>query len=280
MNGLTKIKDKEFNSIKELVYNKFGIKLDETKKSLVVSRLQSELRKNSFKDFSEYYQFVIRDVSGTALSNLIDKISTNHTFFNREHDHFEYLLESVLPETQKTKKRPGGKKYYIWCAGCSSGEEAYMLAILLTEYFGENNRDWDLGVLATDISDSALDKAKLGIYSNRNIDSIPANLRIKYFNKINGDNWKISEKLKKIVLYCRLNLMRESFPFKSKFDVIFCRNVMIYFDQVTRNNLIAKFHRHTRPEGFLFIGHSETIGRDNKLFNYVRPSVYRMPHDK
>jgi len=269
------LSDREYKLISDLVYRTVGIHLDEHKKALIVGRLQKFLREKEFSNFSQYYDYVNSDPTGQALKTLVTNISTNYTFFFRENDHFTFFLKNVLPQITEMLKKYKSRDLRIWCAGCSSGEEPYTLAILLLEYFGSEIKSWETGVLATDISEKALEKAKNGIYSDENISGIPLPLRNKYFSRYDEKNWIVENQVKKLVLFRRFNLMRESFPFKKKFHVIFCRNVMIYFDKPTQNELVRRFYSNTEPGGYLFIGHSETIPRGDCSYDFIKPAVYR-----
>lgn len=269
------ISQKEFRLLSELIYEKFGIRLTEQKRPLILNRLSKTLRKLGFKSFTDYYQYVLSDSSGNELSNLINSISTNHTFFYREEKHFDFFKKVGLPETIEELIKKKSRDLRVWSAGCSSGEEAYMLAILMLEYFGNEYALWDAGVLATDISQRVLDQAEEGIYAENKISKMPKSLLNKYFVKLKDDNWKVIDKIKKQVIFRRFNLQNEAFPFKRPFHVIFCRNVMIYFDRNTRNELIKKFYQFMEPGGFLFIGHSESIGREQEFFRYIQPAVYQ-----
>jgi chemotaxis protein methyltransferase CheR len=273
--GLLKLSDKEFRKLSELVYAQCGIILGEHKRSLVVGRLNKELKQKGFESFMEYYEYVTHDPTGQALNTLIEKISTNHTFFWRENDHFDFFTNTVLPEEVALMRQRKSRDLRIWCAGCSTGEEPYTLAMLVREYFGRDLRNWDAGVLATDISDRVLRIATEGVYREENLKKLPPRLRNDYFVHADEDVWEVREDLRKMVLFRKLNLMRENYPFKGRFQIIFCRNVMIYFDTPTRNALVQRFYRSMEPGGYLFIGHSESLGRMNCPFRYVRPAVYR-----
>ncbi len=272
---LTKLSDREYKLISQLVYEKSGINLGEQKRALIAGRLNKVLRQNGFDSFQQYYDHISNDPTGTSLTTLIDRISTNHTFFNRENDHFEFFSTKAVPHMVEMMKGRSKKEMRIWCAGCSSGEEPYTLAMLLLEYFGREASFWDLGILATDISTHALDKAMAGVYYPENVNKLPTKLKSKYFKQVAGGNWAVTDKIKSMVLYRKLNLMREEYPFKSKFQSIFCRNVMIYFDKPTRKALVDRFARYTDNTGYLFIGHSETLGRDDLSYRYIRPAVYQ-----
>ncbi len=269
------INDQEFHLIRTLVYDRFGINLTDQKRSLVVGRLQKLLRDEGFASFRDYYECVIRDTSGSALDKLVNRISTNYTYFNREHAHFDFFTQEVLPPLIDRQKKRNSRDLRIWSAGCSSGEEPYMLALLMMEYLGNEYGMWNGGVLATDISDQVLGKAKLGMYGDEQVERIPPQVKYKYFSRQKAGGWLVNEPLKKQVTFRRFNLMNKQFPFKSPFQVIFCRNVMIYFDSETRDALVQRYHQCLEPGGYLFIGHSETLGRQQELFQYVMPAVYK-----
>jgi len=272
---LVKLTEKEYKLISGLVYQKFGINLGEQKKSLIVGRLNKILKQSGFETFQQYYDYVLADDSGAALTTLIDRISTNHTFFYRENDHFEYFAETAIPEIIASHKAQNRKDIRIWCAGCSSGEESYTIAMLLRERLEKESAGWDIGVLATDISTNALNKAIAGVYHDDNVEKLPSNLKNKYLVRHPAGGWRISDNIKSLVLHRKLNLISETYPFKKKFQAVFCRNVMIYFDKVTRNNLIGRFDKYLEDKGWLFIGHSETLGRDHLKFEYLKPALYR-----
>ncbi len=272
---LMTINDQEFKLMRDLIYKKFGINLTDQKKSLMVGRLQKIIRAAGFESFQEYYEYLINDRSEQALGELIDRISTNHTFFNREKDHFHFFVETALPAIVERLEQQNQKDLRIWCAGCSSGEEPYMLLMLMHEFFGSNYSQWDAGILATDISHRALSLARAGNYPQERIADVPEPLRNKYFRRQPDGSYSINDRIKKEATFRRFNLMNERFPFKKPFHIIFCRNVMIYFDQTTRETLIGKFHQFTEPGGYLCIGHSETIGRSQSLYKYLMPATYQ-----
>lgn len=268
------ISSTEFGLIRSLVYDRFGINLTEAKRSLVVGRLQKTIRSMGIATFKQYYEYLVADKSGKALDSLINRISTNHTFFYRESTHFDFFHDKALPEITEMMRHKGSHDLRVWCAGCSSGEEPYMLAMEMLDFFGPVYGQWDAGVLATDISARVLDKAIEGIYSDENVRHVPAFAK-RYFTKIGIDRWAVAEIAKREVTFRRFNLMNETFPFKKPFHVIFCRNVMIYFDQATREGLLKKFYDNLMPGGYFFIGHSESLGREQTLFEYIMPAVYR-----
>jgi len=266
------ITDKEFKQLSEYISDNYGIYLKDEKRSLVMGRLFNVLTQNNFKNFSEYYNYIVSDKTGKAVEVLIDKITTNHTFFMREAEHFRYFRDKVLPYLASTVKE---KDLRIWSAGCSSGEEPYTLAMIIDEFFGREKTGWDTKILATDISGKMLDIAIKGIYSNEKIATLPAGWRLKYLRKLNAEKSILVDKIRNEVIYRKFNLMDEIFPFKRKFHVIFCRNVMIYFDARTKRELINKFYDLTEYGGYLFIGHSESINREETKYKYIMPAVYR-----
>lgn len=275
INGLIDITDKEFKLISNLVYNKFGINLTEKKRSLVVGRLNKLIKGLGLKSFNDYYELVINDATNASLLSLIDRISTNHTFFYREKDHFEYLLNKALPDVVDSIKKKGTKDLRIWCAGCATGEEAYTLAMIINEFIGYQLYDWDVGILATDISVTSLEKAQKGEYTVDRIHDLPISYLNKYLKKIDDGSYEVKNILRNILLFKRLNLMNEKFPFKGKFHIIFCRNVMIYFDKETKDNLINRLYEYMHDGGYLFVGHSESLDRKVCPLIYLQPAVYQ-----
>jgi chemotaxis protein methyltransferase CheR len=266
------ITDTEFNQLVNYIKANYGIKLCNEKKALAVGRLSNVLLQMNFKSFSEYYDYIISDTTGEAANILINRISTNHTFFMREKEHFIYFRDKVLPYLSKMIK---DKDIRVWSAGCSTGEEPSTIAMIIDEYFQEEKNWWDTKILATDISSRVLDIARKGKYSNENISVLPVTWKLNYFNKIDTENSVMTDKIRKDIIYRKFNLIEEVFPFKKKFHVIFCRNVMIYFDDQTKRNLTRKFYDMTEPGGYLFIGHSESINRDDTKYKYIMPAVYR-----
>jgi len=266
------ITEQEFLRLAAYIKDNYGINLKIEKLSLVTGRLSTILMQKNFRSFSEYYEYIVSDKTGEAATTLINKISTNHTFFMREVDHFYYFRDKVLPYFKMQIK---DKDLRIWSAGCSSGEEPYTLAMIIDEYFGKEKYTWDTKILATDISTKVLEKAQKGIYSYEDIQALPNLWKSTYLKKLTESNWEISGKIKSEIIFRKLNLMDEVFPFKKKFHVIFCRNVMIYFDTKTKRELIQKFYNSMEPGGYLFIGHSEALNREETAFKYIMPAVYR-----
>lgn len=179
-----------------------------------------------------------------------------------------------MPKICEKTELEGAIKLRLWCAGCANGQEAYTLAIILKEYFGDSFNQFKPAILATDISISALKNAVEGYYTEEGLSGIPKNLQKKYFDLNKDGSGTAKKELKDVILFKRLNFMNSTFPFKNKFNIIFCRNVMIYFDNKTKENLVDKFHKYMMNQSWLFVGHSETLGRKNNNFKYIKPSTY------
>ncbi len=272
MNNMKPITEKEFNNLVNFVKTKYGVNLS-NKKALVIGRLQNYIEQSGFNSFSEYLDVVMSDKTGNAITTLVNKVTTNHTYFMREPDHFNFFKNTVLPYLEKTESAK--KDLRIWSAGCSTGEEPYTIAMIIDEYFGTEKSLWNTVMLATDISTKVLETACNGIYSNESIEVLPQKWKFNYFKKIDEEKSVISDNIKKEVVFKKFNLMEEVFPFKRKFHVIFCRNVMIYFDLKTRIELVNKFYDFLEAGGYLFIGHSESLIREETKFKYILPAIYR-----
>ena len=269
MNGIT---DKEFNNIREYAKKSFGINLSNEKKTLVFSRLNSVIKKLGLNNFDEYYNYLKNDKTGEAVKVFMDRLTTNHTYFMRETDHFDYFYQTVLPDIEK--KYQDKKDIRVWCGGCSSGEEAYTLQILLSEYF-ENKPGWNIDLLATDISTSVLVKASKGVYSKESLEAMDKKWIKKYLREYDSENMVFKDDIKRRIIFRRFNFMDDKFSFKQKLHVIFCRNVMIYFDNQTREKVVSKFYDCTIDEGYLFIGHSESLSNTSSNYKYIMPAVYK-----
>lgn len=270
------MKQSTFEQFAAVVQHNFGIKLPPEKKALLESRLFKLMNDNHDKpelsSEDAFLAYVRNDSTGQAISMLAEAITTHHTFFMREADHFEYYNKEVLPYLADTI-RDGDVR--TWCAASSTGEEAYILAMLLEDFFSVRGPQWETTLLATDLSKEVLERAKTGLYPLESVRFLPAHWQTRYFH-VTGDGYcQVVETLRHKVLFRQFNLISPVFPFKRPFHVIFCRNVMIYFDVPTRDLLIQKFADFLEPGGYLFIGHSEVIDRQIHDFDYVMPSVYR-----
>lgn len=266
------ITEDEFDKLAAYIHSNYGIYLTDKKKLLMTGRLSNLLEAKAIHNFTDYYNYVISDCTGQAVTELVDKMTTNHTYFMREVDHFHYFRDSVLPYLSNAITDCDLR---VWSAGCSSGEEPYTLSMIIHDFFGCNRLFWNTQLLATDISHNILEKAIAGTYTESGIALLPPNWKKKYFKSIEANEYVISETIKNDVVFQRFNLMEPVFPFKKRFHVIFCRNVMIYFDEKTKEELVHKFYEMTEPGGYLFIGHSESLNRAMTDFKYIMPAVYR-----
>lgn len=266
------ITQKEFQQLAGYIKSRYGIYLKKEKEAFLVGRLQRVLDQGGFTSFTDYYNYITNDKSGDAVNTLVNRITVNHTFFMREADHFYYLRDTVLPYLVNTVK---DKDLRIWCAASSTGEEPYTLAMVIDDFLGKEKKNWDAKILATDLSSRVLEIAKKGVYDSECIAPLPAAWKMNYLRKIDEHSHMIEDKIKNEVIYRKFNLVDNFYPFKKKFHVIFCRNVMIYFDNETKNKLINRMYDLLADGGYLFIGHSETIAKDVSRFKYLKPAVYR-----
>ena len=272
------LSNEEFELFRRLIYDICGISLTISKRELVKSRLTKRLTKVGIDTFNDYYKYVTKiDKTGKELVHLIDSISTNKTDFFREKKHFDFLNTTLLPSLISSKAKDGNKKLRIWCAASSSGEEPYTLAMTVFNHLKPNN-GWDVKILATDISTKILQIAINGIYKKELLKDIPPGTISAHFSSVIVENtscYKVKDHLRNIITFRRFNLMTPEFPFKNPFDFVFCRNVMIYFDPEIQDRLVSKFYDCLPKDGYLFIGHSETLSRSNASFKYIRPAVYQ-----
>ncbi len=247
----------------------YGINLEQ-QLQLVETRLDPMVRARGFTGYGPYLDYVIADKTKEESKALVTRLTTNYTYFMREVQHYEYLTKTILPKLRDTLPT---KDLRIWSAGCSSGEEAYTTAMVLDDFFGVAKREWDSTVLATDISQPVLQMARDGVYPEERLQKLSPAWRAKYFQRVDPTHYRISPALQKEVVFQPFNLM-ERFPFRKKFHVIFCRNVMIYFDTPTVNNLLNRFYDSLEVGGHLFVGLSETVNQEVSKLKFAQPSIY------
>ena len=265
------IDQRTFQKFCELIYDKAGIKLGPQKEALVSARVSKRMRSLEICDFDEYYQYVERDETGGELVELLNAISTNVTHFFRESRHFELLGPMV-----QCWEAQGQNRFRIWCAASSTGEEPYSIAITLRESL-EDLRD--VKILATDLSTNVLAVAREGIYEQKHIENLPKGVIAKHFTAQRHSSMEkvycVHDELKRMITFARLNLAHPPFPMSGPFDVIFCRNVVIYFDKQTQRTLFDRFAEILAPDGWLFIGHSESLFRVTERFRLVGRTIHR-----
>jgi chemotaxis protein methyltransferase CheR len=261
----------EFAKIRRLAYETFGLDLRSGKETLVAARLSKQMRDSAFRSFDDYYRHVVEDTTGEALTHLIDCLTTNHTSFFREPAHFDFLRKTFLPEW---KSRHGLK---IWSAACSTGEEPYSIALCLIEELGPGAGK--ARILATDISTRVLAAAKKGIYSADRMSGISEAMLRRYCLRGEQDwegSYRVKKELRDLVDFERVNLLDPQAQTR-RFPLIFCRNVMIYFDKPTQQRAIDSLVRSLEPGGYLLTGHAESLNGIDHGLQYVQPAIYRKP---
>jgi chemotaxis protein methyltransferase CheR len=256
----------EFDHIRQLAYRTFGLDLKSGKEELVSARLRRLVRGGGFQSFQDYYRHVVADSTGAALAGMIDALATNHTAFLREPDHFQFLRQHVLPSLAERQS------VEIWSAACSTGEEAWTLAFILNEALPSRT----IRIAATDISNKALRFAERAVYPDERCQGLPAEWLSRYFVRETGTPraWRVCSRIQSQASFRRINLVK---PYVSHrlFPVIFCRNVMIYFDRETQERVVAQLAACLEPGGYLFVGHAESLTRISHSLEYVQPAVYR-----
>ena len=264
--------EEEFVRIAKYIKNRYGIDMSH-KKVIVNGRMENYIRSGGWKSYGEYMDAVEQDTTDTLENALVNLLTTNHTFFMREAEHFTYFKQVVLPWLKKKEKNT--KDLRIWCGAASTGEEPYTLAMVIKDFFGLEHPSWDTKILATDVSTEVLQQAIDGIYTREQIEALPGAWRRRFFREMpDGNCCKATIELKNEVIFRKFNLM-ESFPFRRKLHVVFLRNVMIYFDDETKNELVQKIYDILEPGGYLFVGQTETIDRNKVPFEMVQPSIFR-----
>ena len=267
------LSDNDFSRVSRVVYEHCGINLKSEKRALVQSRLAKLVRSSGFSSYSDYLDYVLRDPDNAEFTDFIDRLSTNLTSFFRENRHFDYLKSSVLPRLTAGSAAP---RVRCWSAGCSSGQEPYSLAMTIAEFIPEAKRA-NVKILASDISTQMVSTAKMGRYPKAKLDGIDSALLKKYFSPAQGagsKDYQVSNELRKMIVFKQINLMKP-WPITTMVDIIFCRNVMIYFDKQTQQSLINRFYDQLVPGGMLFIGHSESLSGTKHSFKYMEPTIYR-----
>lgn len=264
------INDQDFRRFVDFIHKNYGIDLNK-KRHLIETRLNTTIKELGYSNFTDYIDFIIKGKSAKDIENMLNKVTTNYTYFMREQEHFSYFMKEILPNLMLKKK---DRSLNIWSAGCSSGEEPYTISILLKEYLGVGASKWDTRVLATDISQRVLTAAQKGVYERQALKDVPEAWKKKYFKNLENDKVQVSQDIRNNVIFRPFNLM-DPIRFKKKFDVIFCRNVMIYFDQSTKHDLTERFFDATAPSGYLLIGHSETLDKNATSYHYIMPATYQ-----
>ncbi len=264
---MIKLENNTLNVISELIYKKSGIKIDKSRKEWLIRRIEKRLDELSLQNINKYINRLLYDITGEEIQNLIEIITINETYFFRNMPQLEIFKDIVLEKIFKEKKL---KNLKIWSAGCSIGCEPYTIAIILKEKLKSNFKDWNIIIEATDIDRTALKKAEEGIYNKREVQYVEDILLKKYF-EIKDNNYIIRDEIKNMVKFKLSNLNNEKDNEKMMiYDVIFCRNVLIYFDDEIQKKIVKMFYEHLNSPGYIFLGHSESLSRLSRLYTLQR----------
>jgi chemotaxis protein methyltransferase CheR len=274
------LSDSEFEFLKDLVYKRVGIFLAPHKKILVQSRLSLRLRQNGLSTFDEYVQKLKVDFkfAKDEVPEIINRITTNKTDFFRENHHFEFIKNKLLPELEEKYKGQFNKTLRVWSSACSTGEEPYSIAITLLEYM-ETKPGWNMKIIASDVDTNVLQTAREGIYRSDRLDTVPEFLKQKYFERIDQEKNIISYKakpiLKGMIDFRQINLLNTPYPISESIDILFCRNVIIYFDKPTQKKIFAGFVEKLKDHSYMMIGHSETLFGISDDFKFLGHTIYK-----
>ncbi|MEO0274674.1 MAG: protein-glutamate O-methyltransferase CheR [candidate division WOR-3 bacterium] len=275
------ISDQDFEKFKEYFYRKTGIMFDQSKRYFVDRRLIERIKATGHTCFKNYFIFLRFEASGKELQNLINVLTVNETYFFREEYQFQTMVKRMLPEIISRKKK--GDLIRIWSIPSSTGEEPYSIAIYLLEHWKQLDQ-WDVEIISSDIDTEVIEKAKRGIYSERSVKSLPDDILKKYFNPLGNGYFKISDELISAVEFTRVNLVDK---FETKryrgFDIVFCRNLLIYFDDASRKLAAENIYDALNPGGFVCLGHSESMSRISPIFQvrkFPEAIVYQKPYEE
>jgi chemotaxis protein methyltransferase CheR len=270
------ISSADFARLRSLIYAQSGINLNADKKTMLELRIKRRLRNLNLRSFGQYCQYLFGPQGQKEeIVHLLDVVSTNKTDFFREPEHFEYLAEKALPDL--VARNPGGRPLWAWSAGCSTGEEPYTLAMVLSEY-AQAHSGFRFRVLATDISTTVLAKAQRGVFHQDVVRPVPGALQRRYFMRSRdpgSQQLRVVPELRQAVEFLRLNFMDADFGLRQKADLIFCRNVIIYFDRPTQEKILQKLAAQLVPGGYFFVGHSESLHAMDLPLVAVAPALYR-----
>jgi chemotaxis protein methyltransferase CheR len=272
------VRDSDYEFIRTLVYQHSRINLGPNKRELVAARLGKRIRATPYPSIEAYCRSLRAGDPTEEVANIVDAISTNHTYFFRENAHFEFLRTQALPELAARRRAERWPALRLWSAACSSGEEPYTMAIVVAEALPALAPEWPWRIDATDISHRVLNQARAGIYPDETVSRVPGPLARKYFLQGFGPQAgkrRVKPEVQEQVVFSHLNLVDGDLPFAERFQVIFCRNVMIYFDRPTQERLVERLTAQLHPGGFLLVGHSESLTGIRHTLQPVIPAVYR-----
>jgi chemotaxis protein methyltransferase CheR len=269
------LRSEDFEYLTSLIYQRSGIVLGSQKENMLYSRLARRLRELRLRSFGDYCRLIRSDRGADEIHLLVNAVTTNLTRFFRENHHFEHLSQVVIGGVVAKASALKNPRLRIWSAGCSSGEEPYSIALTVSERI-PNLACWDARILATDLDSSMVAKAKLGTYSGTAIEQVPKGLRTRYFqpDRDRRERWMVTDAVRALITFKQLNLLA-TWPMKGPFDVIFCRNVMIYFNAATKATLVRRFAELLKPQGWLYVGHSESLLDERASFRLQGRTIYQ-----
>lgn len=277
--GMFPLTDKEFHHLVDLIYEHTRIKMGDHKRALVSSRLGKRIRALHFEGFADYIAYLNKPDGEQEIINFVNAVTTNKTDFFRENKQFEFMQTTLLPAIKEKLARREKTKIRIWSAGCSTGEEPYSIMITLFEFFGLTAmKSLDIRMLASDIDTNVLARAEEGVYREDVVRPVSEPLLRRYFLKGKGENaglYRVKDFVKPYIKFRQINLRHDTYPIHTKFDFIFCRNVIIYFDKEFQKSLFSRYYNYLHDDGFVFIGHSETLFGVSEKFKYVTNNIYR-----
>ncbi len=267
-----RLEEKDFNRLIEFIYTNYGINITASKKVMLEGRLYKRLRDNGLTTFKQYLDFLFSDEGRRKeLHHMIDTVTTNKTDFFRENYHFEFITDTFLPQL------PSGQSLKFWSAGCSTGEEPYTIAMVMEEYIRHSNKTINYSVLATDLSTRVLKQTKEAVYAEGRIEGIPLELKKKYFLKSKDRQHptvRLVNSIRSKIKVAQVNFKDAEYPVHELFDVVFCRNVLIYFDKETQKSVLLRLCNKLKKGGLLFIGHSESITNYNLPVTQIKPTIF------
>jgi len=274
IDSMLRMSDRDFDKLSRLIYSDYGIKMPVSKKTMLEGRLRKRLHANNMSTYEQYCEYLFSNEGmEKELVHMIDVVSTNKTYFFREPSHFTYIQDELFPHFRAENKTT----LKVWSAAASTGEEAYTIAITIEEFLRER-RSFDYSIYCTDISTQVLQKAALGIYENQRVSGIPFDIKKRYFLKskdVNNPRVRVIPELRRRCTFDRFNLMDRRYVTPTEYDIIFCRNVLIYFDKSTQEEVINKLCTRLKPGGYLFLGHSESITGITAPLKTIKPTIYK-----
>lgn len=277
--GVVVLERADFDRFRELIRERTGIALGDDKRSLIQNRLSKRLRALGMASFREYHDALRADPEGAEMVRFSDVVTTNKTSFYREPHHFEFMANTWLPELMQRANHGGRRRIRVWSAACSSGEEPYTIACTILDTLGSHAMGWDVRILATDLSTKVLDAARSGMYTLDKAQTIPTEVLKRHFLRGTGSNEgivRVRSTTRDLITFAQLNFIAPTWPIRAKFDLVFCRNALIYFDRPTQQKIVRRLADHIEPGGYLILGHSECVHGWFADLHPIGSTVYRV----